>query len=202
MVGFWFFLYYCFFHFLVFFFCMACVVPENIPTPPTHPPGFSIPGGLWWPPSPPGISRIFKRGPPNFAYHPLEVVLVLIISAKLLASSPSHLQIMSVMFLCKLISLNIWVTKFKRQLFYVFVLTLTHMLWGELKFHPLKQLCKQQQKNPRNLQGSLVAVYFSSHFDSFFRFSIIEGLKTSLTYANALDFMKIVTIAEVISLTR
>ena len=30
--------------------------------PPPHPPGFSFPGGLWRPPLPPGISRIFKRG--------------------------------------------------------------------------------------------------------------------------------------------
>ena len=29
---------------------------------PPHPPGFSVPGGLWWPPLPPGISRIFNRG--------------------------------------------------------------------------------------------------------------------------------------------
>ena len=47
-----------------------CVVPENIDTPTTedslictpHPPGFSVPGGLWRPPLPPGISIIFKRG--------------------------------------------------------------------------------------------------------------------------------------------
>ena len=77
MVGFWFFLYYCFFHFLVFFFCMACVVPENIPTPPPTPQDFPFRGVFGDPPPPPGISRIFKWGPPNFAYHPLEVVLVL-----------------------------------------------------------------------------------------------------------------------------
>ena len=37
-------------------------------------------------------------------------------SPKLLASSPSSLQIMSVLFLCKLISLNIWVAKFKTSI--------------------------------------------------------------------------------------
>ena len=51
-------------------------------------------------------------------------------------------QIMYVLFLCKLISLNIWVAKFKRRLFYIFVLTLTRTLWRQLKFHLLKQLCK------------------------------------------------------------
>ena len=52
-------------------------------------------------------------------------------------------QIMYVLFLCKLISLNIWVAKFKRRLFYVFVFTATRTLWRERKFHPLKQLCKR-----------------------------------------------------------
>ena len=37
-------------------------------------------------------------------------------SPKLLASSPLNLQIMSVLLLCKLISLNIWVTKFKTSI--------------------------------------------------------------------------------------
>ena len=46
-------------------------------------------------------------------------------SPKRLATSPSNLQIMSVLFLYKLISLNIWVAKFKHRLFNVFVLTLT-----------------------------------------------------------------------------
>ena len=55
----------------------------------------------------------------------------------------TSLQIMSVLFLCKLISLNIWVANFKHRLFYVFVLTLTWTLWRQLKFHPLKQLCKR-----------------------------------------------------------
>lgn len=49
-------------------------------------------------------------------------------SPKLLATSPSNLQIMSALFLHKLISLNIWVAKFKRRLFYVFVLTPTRTL--------------------------------------------------------------------------
>ena len=34
-------------------------------------------------------------------------------SPKRVASLPSNLQIMSVLFLCKLISLNLWVVKFK-----------------------------------------------------------------------------------------
>ena len=61
----------------------------------------------------------------------------------------TSLQIMSVLFLCELIRLNIWVAKFKRRLFYIFVLTLTLTLWRQLilffllKFHPLKQLCKR-----------------------------------------------------------
>ena len=37
-------------------------------------------------------------------------------SPKLLATSPSNLQIMSVLFLYKLISLNIWVAKFKTSI--------------------------------------------------------------------------------------
>ena len=52
MVGFWFFLYYCFFHFLVFFFCMACVVPENIHTPPPTPQDFPFRGVFGDPPTP------------------------------------------------------------------------------------------------------------------------------------------------------
>ena len=44
-------------------------------------------------------------------------------SPKLLATSPSNLQIMSVLFLYKLVSLNIWVAKFKTSIvkhFWVF----------------------------------------------------------------------------------
>ena len=37
-------------------------------------------------------------------------------SPKLLATSPSNLQIMSVLFLYKLVSLNIWVAKFKTSI--------------------------------------------------------------------------------------
>ena len=37
-------------------------------------------------------------------------------SPKLLATSPSNLQIMSALFLHKLISLNIWVAKFKTSI--------------------------------------------------------------------------------------
>ena len=37
-------------------------------------------------------------------------------SPKLLATSPSNLQIMSVLFSCKLISLNIWVANFKASI--------------------------------------------------------------------------------------
>ena len=35
-----------------------------------HPPGFSIPGGLWWPPSPKEFPE-FLNG--HLAYHPLEI---------------------------------------------------------------------------------------------------------------------------------
>ena len=57
-----------------------CVVPENIHTPTTedslictpHPPGFSVPGGLWWPPPPsPQEFPEFLNG--VFAYHTLEI---------------------------------------------------------------------------------------------------------------------------------
>ena len=49
-------------------------------------------------------------------------------SPKVLASSPSDLQIMSVLFLCKLIGLNIWVVKFKTSIVLAFVLTPAQIL--------------------------------------------------------------------------
>ena len=44
------------------------------------------------------------------------------------------------------------VAKFKRRLFYVFVLTPTRTLWREGKFHSLKQLCKWSKKNPETYE--------------------------------------------------
>ena len=61
-------------------------------------------------------------------------------SRKVLAASPSNFQSMSVLFLCNLISWNIWVVKLIVLGFCN--LTPAQALWRELKFHSLKQLCK------------------------------------------------------------
>ena len=127
-----------------------------------NPLGFSVPMGSLMTPFPPGISRIFKRGL-------LQVKVVLVLkkkrkwilthsqkcgriyynsvnfcqahySRKVLAASPSNFQIMSVLFLCNLISWNIWVVKLIVLGFCN--LTPAQALWRELKFHLLKQLCK------------------------------------------------------------
>ena len=85
---------------------------------------------------------------------------------------------MSLLFLCKLISLNIWVVKFKRRLFYVFVLTLTRTL---------QTIAKKNQKLTRFLSGCL---FFYTVSSGWFLF---KGPKTSLTHANVLGFANIVT---------
>ena len=85
---------------------------------------------------------------------------------------------MSLLFLCKLISLNIWVVKFKRWLFYVFVLTLTRTL---------QTIAKKPQKLTRFLSGCL---FFYTVSSGWFLF---KGPKTSLTHANVLGFANIVT---------
>ena len=69
-------------------------------------------------------------------------------SAKLLASSPSRLQIMSVLFLGKLVSLNIRVAKFKHRLFYVFVLTPIQHYEENLSFTHVNNFANDSKKNP------------------------------------------------------
>ena len=65
---------------------------------------------------------------------------------------------MSVLYLCKLLSLNIWVAKLKRRLFYIFLLTLTQTYEGNLCFTRLNNFAnnsKKTQKLTRFLSGSL-----------------------------------------------
>ena len=64
-------------------------------------------------------------------------------SPKLLATSPSNLQIMSVLFLYKLISLNIWVAKFKTSIVQRFCAYSDANIMRELYFHLPKQLGKR-----------------------------------------------------------
>ena len=123
-----------------------------------HPPSpqdFPFQGGLWWPPPP---LRNFQKfctykkeskyqlsyvNTIEFYYNSVNIkvnfnknitLCWVYYPAKVLASSPSTLQIMFVLFLCKIISLNIWVA---RRLFRVFVQTLMRT------FHSIKQLRKQ-----------------------------------------------------------
>ena len=85
-------------------------------------------------------------------------------SAKLLASSPSRLQIMSVLFLGKLVSLNIRVAKFKHRLFHVFVLTPTQHYEENLSFTNVNNFAndskKKNQKLTRFLSGWLFIYTF------------------------------------------
>ena len=85
-------------------------------------------------------------------------------SPKLLATSPSNLQIMSVLFSYKLISLNIWVAKFKASIVLRFcaysdanimkrtLLSLTQTTW--------KTIAKKPQKLTRFLSGCLFVYSF------------------------------------------
>ena len=52
------------------------------------------------------------------------------------------------LFLCKLISLTIWVAKLKRRLFYIFELTLTRTYEENLCFTRLNNFAKEGKKNP------------------------------------------------------
>ena len=82
---------------------------------------------------------------------------------------------MSVLFLCKLIRLNIWVAKLKRRLCYVFVLYIFRRKRYEdnLRFTRLNNFGNDSKKKIRNLQGSFMAVYFATNFVSFFRLIVI-----------------------------
>ena len=85
-------------------------------------------------------------------------------SPKLLATSPSNLQIMSVLFSYKLISLNIWVAKFKGSIVLRVcahsdanimkrtLLSLTQTTW--------KTIAKKPQKLTRFLSGCLFVYSF------------------------------------------
>ena len=53
---------------------------------------------------------------------------------------------MSVLFLCKLLSLNISVAKLKRRLFYIFVLTLTQTYEENLCFTRLNNFANDSKK--------------------------------------------------------
>ena len=55
---------------------------------------------------------------------------------------------MSVLFLCKLISLNIWVAKLKRRLFYIFVLTVTRTYEENLCLTRLNNFANELAKKP------------------------------------------------------
>ena len=78
---------------------------------------------------------------------------------------------MSVLFLCKLLSLNISVAKLKRRLFYIFVLTLTQTYEENLCFTRLNNFAndskKKKQKLTRILSGSLF-------FYTFFQFLQVD----------------------------
>ena len=66
---------------------------------------------------------------------------------------------MSVWFLCKLISLNIWVAKLKRRLFYIFVLTLTQTYEENLCFTRLNNFANNSKK-PQELSRFLSVCLF------------------------------------------
>ena len=156
-----FFLYYRFSFY--FFYLIVWFQKISIPPPPRKtfwfapplPPGFSLPGGSLMTPPP---LRNFQKfctykkeskyqlsyvNTIEFYYNSVNIkvnfnknitLCWVYYPAKVLASSPSTLQIMFVLFLCKIISLNIWVA---RRLFRVFVQTLMRT------FHSIKQLRKQ-----------------------------------------------------------
>ena len=85
------------------------------------------------------------------------------------------------------------------------------LLWREcyeenyLSFTCLNNFANDSKNKNRNLQGSFLAVYLSTHFVSFFRLILIPGPKTSLSHAKCdwfSHFVNIVTITEVILLAQ
>ena len=70
-------------------------------------------------------------------------------SPKLLATSPSNLKIMSVLFSCKLISLNIWVAKFKASIVLCFCVFVRCEHYEEnFTFTHLNNLINDSKKSP------------------------------------------------------
>ena len=124
---------------------------------PSTPKDFPFQGGLWWPPPSPqefpeffngtSLTIIWKYGRILLQQCSVNVCYAYY-SAKLLASSPSRLQIMSVLFLGKLVSLNIRVAKFKHRLFYVFVLTPIQHYEENLSFTHVNNFANDSKKNP------------------------------------------------------
>ena len=92
---------------------------------------------------------------------------------------------MSVLFLCKLLSFNIWVAKLKRRLFYIFVLTLTQTYEENLCFTRLNNFAndsKKTQKLTRFLSGSLFFYTFSQFLQVDYYFLRTENFTNTCQY--------------------